>query len=148
MPETVGTLADAEAGVTGAAAQWKDGTDRMKSTLPLVVAFVLVFAFGLMLVAFRSLVVAAKAIVLNLLSVAAAYGVLVIVFQYGFAKELLGLQLHRRDRPRGAAAALRDPVRPLDGLPRPRDRADPRGVRPGRDDGRGDLAPGSSARPA
>ena len=48
------------------------------------------FAFGLMLVAFRSLVVAAKAIALNLLSVAAAYGVLVIVFQYGFAKDLLG----------------------------------------------------------
>ena len=53
----------------------------------------LVFAFGLMLVAFRSIVVAAKAIVLNLLSVAAAYGVLVIVFQYGFAKGLLGLRL-------------------------------------------------------
>ena len=48
-----------------------------------MVAFVLVFAFGLMLVAFRSIVVAAKAIVLNLLSVAAAYGVLVIVFQHG-----------------------------------------------------------------
>ena len=58
----------------------------MTSKLPLVVAFVLVFAFGLMLVAFRSLVVAAKAIVLNTLSVAAAYGVLVIVFQYGFAR--------------------------------------------------------------
>ena len=62
----------------------------MKSTLPLVVGFVLVFAFVLMLVAFRSLVVAAKAIVLNLLSVAAAYGVLVIVFQHGVGKGLLG----------------------------------------------------------
>ena len=70
--------------MTGLSAQWKDSTDDMKSTLPLV-GFVLVFAFGLMLVAFRSLVVAVKAIALNLLSVA-AYGVLVIVFQYGFAK--------------------------------------------------------------
>ena len=75
----------------------------MKSTLPLVVAFVLVFAFGLMLVAFRSIVVAAKAIVLNLLSVAAAYGVLVIVFQHGFAKGLLGF---------GSTAGI-DPVVPL-----------------------------------
>jgi RND superfamily putative drug exporter len=71
-------------------ALWQDGADEMKSNLPPVVAFVLVFAFGLMLVAFRSLVVAAKAILLNLLSVAAAYGVLVIVFQHGFAKGLLG----------------------------------------------------------
>ena len=61
------------------------------------------FAFALMLVAFRSIVVAAKAIVLNLLSVAAAYGVLVIVFQYGFAKELLGF----------SSTAGIDPVVPL-----------------------------------
>ncbi len=90
VPETVGALPAAESAVTGLAAQWKDSTDEMKSTLPLVVTFVLVFAFGLMLVSFRSIVVAVKAIALNLLSVAAAYGVLVIVFQYGFAKDLLG----------------------------------------------------------
>jgi RND superfamily putative drug exporter len=92
VPATVGALPDAESGVTGVSAQWKDNTDRMKSALPLVVGFVLVFAFGLMLVAFRSVVVAAKAIVLNLLSVAAAYGVLVLVFQHGFAKGLLGFE--------------------------------------------------------
>ena len=51
----------------------------------------LLFAFVLMLVAFRSIVVAAKAIVLNLLSVAAAYGVLVLVFQHGVGKGLLGV---------------------------------------------------------
>jgi RND superfamily putative drug exporter len=103
VPETVGALPSAEAGVTGLSAQWKDSTDDMKSTLPLVVGFVLVFAFGLMLVAFRSLVVAVKAIALNLLSVAAAYGVLVIVFQYGFAKGLLGF---------GSTAGI-DPVVPI-----------------------------------
>ena len=103
MPETVGALPNAEAGVTGLAAQWADSTDELKSNLPPVVAFVLVFAFGLMLVAFRSIVVAAKAIVLNLLSVAAAYGVLVIVFQYGFAQGLLGF---------GSTAGI-DPVVPL-----------------------------------
>jgi uncharacterized membrane protein YdfJ with MMPL/SSD domain len=90
VPETVGALAGAEAGVTGLTAGWKDQGEQMKSTLPLVVAFVLLFAFGLMLVAFRSLVVAVKAIVLNLLSVAAAYGVLVLVFQHGVGKGLLG----------------------------------------------------------
>ena len=90
VPTTVGAFPEAEAGVTGLTAQWKDGSDEMTSTLPLVVAFVLVFAFSLMLVAFRSPVIAAKAIVLNLLSVAAAYGVLVLVFQHGVGRDLLG----------------------------------------------------------
>ena len=90
VPGTVGRLSNAETGVTGQAAQWKDSTDELKSSLPPVVAFVLLFAFGLLLVAFRSLVVAAKAMVLNLLSVAAAYGVLVLVFQHGVGKGLLG----------------------------------------------------------
>jgi uncharacterized membrane protein YdfJ with MMPL/SSD domain len=90
VPETVGSLPGTEAGVTGLTAQWKDQGDQMKSTLPLVVAFVLLFAFGLMLVAFRSIVVALKAIALNLLSVAAAYGLLVLVFQHGVGKGLLG----------------------------------------------------------
>jgi uncharacterized membrane protein YdfJ with MMPL/SSD domain len=90
VPQTVGVLPNVESGVTGLTAEWKDALDQMTSKLPLVVAFVLVFAFGLMLVAFRSIVVAIKAIVLNLLSVAAAYGVLVLVFQYGVGKGVLG----------------------------------------------------------
>ena len=75
----------------------------MRSTLPPVVVFVLVLAFVLMLVAFRSIVVAAKAIVLNLLSVAAAYGVLVLVFQHGVGKGWLGF----------SSTAGIDPVVPL-----------------------------------
>ena len=90
IPETIGALPNTEAGVTGVTAQWKDSGDQIRSALPLVVAFVLVFAFALMLVAFRSVVVAVKAIVLNCLSVAAAYGVLVLVFQHGVGKGLLG----------------------------------------------------------
>jgi len=90
VPETVGALPNTKAGVTGLTAEWKDQQDQLKSKLPLVVAFVLLFAFGLMLVAFRSIVVAVKAILLNLLSVAAAYGVLVLVFQHGVGKGLLG----------------------------------------------------------
>jgi uncharacterized membrane protein YdfJ with MMPL/SSD domain len=83
VAQTVGALPRAEAGITGLTAGWRDQTNELKSNLPPVAAFVLVLAFVLMLVAFRSLVVAAKAILLNLLSVAAAYGVLVRVFQHG-----------------------------------------------------------------
>ena len=90
VPDTVGALPDTEAGVTGLTAEWKDQQDQMKSKLPFVIGFVLLFAFVLMLVAFRSIVVAIKAILLNLLSVAAAYGVLVLVFQHGLGKGVLG----------------------------------------------------------
>jgi RND superfamily putative drug exporter len=91
VPETVGALPDTEAGITGQTAEWRDQADALKSNLPPVVAFVLFFAFSLMLVAFRSIVIAVKAIALNLLSVAAAYGVLVLVFQHGVGKGLLGI---------------------------------------------------------
>jgi RND superfamily putative drug exporter len=91
VPETVGAVPNAEAGVTGLTASWKDQADELRSNLLPVVTFVLVFAFALMLVAFRSLVIAVKAILLNLLSVAAAYGVLVLVFQHGIGKGLLGV---------------------------------------------------------
>ena len=103
VPQTVGALPDTEAGVTGFTAAWIDSKNEIKSELPAVFAFVLLFAFVLMLFAFRSLVIAAKAIVLNLLSVAAAYGVLVLVFQHGVGKGLLGF---------GSTAGI-DPVIPL-----------------------------------
>ena len=65
---------------------------KMKTTAPLVFGFVLIFAFLILLVSFRSIVVALKAILLNLLSVAAAYGVLVAVFQWGWGESLLDFQ--------------------------------------------------------
>ena len=61
----------------------------MKHGVPYVIAFVLALGFLLLLVAFRSIVVPLKAIVLNLLSVGAAYGVLVLVFQHTWAEPLL-----------------------------------------------------------
>ena len=70
----------------------KDFNDLMKPHLPIVFAFVLVLAFLLLLVTFRSIVIPLKAIVLNLLSVGAAYGVLVLVFQDGHVEGLLGFQ--------------------------------------------------------
>ena len=62
----------------------------MAERMPLVMGFVLVLAFVLLLAAFRSVVIAAKAVALNLLSVGAAYGLLVAVFQWGWGESLLG----------------------------------------------------------
>jgi uncharacterized membrane protein YdfJ with MMPL/SSD domain len=62
----------------------------MKHGLPYVIAFVLVLAFLVLLFTFRSLVVPVKAILLNLLSVSASYGVLVLVFEHHWAEGLLG----------------------------------------------------------
>ena len=90
VPKTVGALNSAEAGVTGDTAISKDFGDSMHRSAPLVFAFVLALAFVLLLAAFRSVVIAIKAIVLNLLSVAAAFGVLVLVFQHDWAKGILG----------------------------------------------------------
>jgi uncharacterized membrane protein YdfJ with MMPL/SSD domain len=93
IPPTLGTLAGADFGVTGTTAQSKDFDDQMRTVAPLVFGFVLLFAFILMLVSFRSIVIAAKTIVLNLLSVGAAYGILVMVFQHGWGKQLLGFEV-------------------------------------------------------
>jgi uncharacterized membrane protein YdfJ with MMPL/SSD domain/pimeloyl-ACP methyl ester carboxylesterase len=90
VPTTVGALPNTESGVTGTTASWQDSADKLKSDLLPVVAFVLLLAFALMLIAFRSVVIAVKATVLNLLSVGAAYGVLVLVFQHGVGKNLIG----------------------------------------------------------
>jgi len=64
----------------------------MKTHAPIVFAFVLSMAFALLLVTFRSIVIPIKAIVLNLLSVGAAYGVLVFLFQDGHGEQLLGFE--------------------------------------------------------
>jgi putative drug exporter of the RND superfamily len=82
----------AEAAVGGEIAASRDFNDTLKSHMPLVFAFVLGLAFLLLLVSFRSLVIAVTAVVLNLLSVAAAYGLLVLVFQQGFGESLLGFE--------------------------------------------------------
>jgi uncharacterized membrane protein YdfJ with MMPL/SSD domain len=91
LPTTIGLLGgDVEYGVTGWTAQSVDFNSLMRSKAPLVFGFVLIFAFILLLLTFRSIVIPIKAIVLNLLSVAAAYGILVLVFQGGVGKDILG----------------------------------------------------------
>src|SRR5205823_14174241 len=90
LPATIGMLPEAKYAVTGGTAASADENALLKQKAPIVFGFVLVFAFGLLLVSFRSIVIAVKAIVLNLLSVGAAYGVLVAVFQWGWGESFLG----------------------------------------------------------
>ena len=90
IPATVGRIRGAQAAVTGATAEDIDFTRQIRHALPYVLGFVLVLAFGLLLLAFRSIVVPLKAIALNLLSVAAAYGILALVFQHHWAEPILG----------------------------------------------------------
>jgi RND superfamily putative drug exporter len=92
VPATVGRLAGAEVAVSGLTAGSKDFVDVLMARAPIVFLFVLSLAFMLLLVTFRSIVVPLKAIVLNLLSVGAAYGVLVLVFQDGHGEKLLDFQ--------------------------------------------------------
>jgi uncharacterized membrane protein YdfJ with MMPL/SSD domain len=92
IPTTIGAVPATEVAVTGMTAYTRDFEEQMKTVAPLVFGFVLLFAFGLMLVSFRSVVIAVKAVLLNLLSVAAAYGILVLVFQHGWGKGLLGFE--------------------------------------------------------
>jgi uncharacterized membrane protein YdfJ with MMPL/SSD domain len=91
VPATLGDVDGVEAYSTGGTAVDRDFDASMVSHLPIVFAFVLVSAFLLLLVTFRSIVVPIKAIVLNLLSVGAAYGALVLVFQHGWLNGLLGI---------------------------------------------------------
>ncbi len=92
LPATIGKVSGAEYAVTGSTASSADQNALLKRKAPIVFGFVLVFAFALLLVTFRSIVIALKAVVLNLLSVGAAYGLLVVVFQWGWGEGLLGFQ--------------------------------------------------------
>jgi RND superfamily putative drug exporter len=90
VPATVGAVNGATVNVTGDAASSEDFRTNLENRLPLIFAFVFGLAFLLMLVTFRSIVIPIKAILLNLLSVGAAYGILVLVFQNGNGESILG----------------------------------------------------------
>jgi RND superfamily putative drug exporter len=91
IPNAFGNSA-AKVYVTGQPAYNADYYHIVSSSTPTVFAFVLGFSFLLLLLAFRSIVVAAKAVVMNLLSVGAAYGLMVLVFQKGYLHSLFGFQ--------------------------------------------------------
>jgi uncharacterized membrane protein YdfJ with MMPL/SSD domain len=83
---------DARVFVGGDTADNVDYIDAMNSWLPIVFAFVLGLSFVLLTIVFRSIVIAGTSIVLNLLSVGAAYGLVVLVFRHGIGSGLLGFQ--------------------------------------------------------
>jgi uncharacterized membrane protein YdfJ with MMPL/SSD domain len=89
LPSTIGTLPSTDYAVTGGTAASHDSNAAMKHSAPLVFGFVLLLAFLLLLVSFRSIVIAAKAVVLNLLSVGASYGVVIATFQWGWGENIL-----------------------------------------------------------
>ena len=119
---------DAEVFVTGETAEVVDYNDLMETWLPRIIAFVLLLSFVLLTIAFRSIVLPAKAILLNLLSVGAAYGLMVLVFQKGIGNELFGLRETEVVSDLGAALPLLGAVRALDGLPRVPAEPDPRAL--------------------
>ena len=92
VPSTIGTVPGTSTYVAGTTAGSVDFNQTMKTHLPIVFGFVLGMAFLLLLVAFRSVVIPLLTIALNLLSVGASYGLMVLVFQDGFGRSLLGAQ--------------------------------------------------------
>jgi uncharacterized membrane protein YdfJ with MMPL/SSD domain len=92
IPRTLGQIPGVTVAVAGTTASSVDTTDHLGDAAPRVVIFVLILTFVIMLLAFRSLVISAMTLVLNLLSVGAAYGVVVLVFQYGYGDSLLGFK--------------------------------------------------------
>jgi len=89
LPVTVSGT-DVKVSLTGQA-MVTDLTDRITSRLPIFIAAVVAMSFLLLMIVFRSILVPLKAALMNLLSIAAAYGVLVAVFQWGWGASLIGL---------------------------------------------------------
>ncbi|MEV4862429.1 MMPL family transporter [Streptomyces ossamyceticus] len=91
LPTAIGQ-GPARAHVGGAAASLSDVGQRTSQRLPVLVAAVLAMSFLLLMLVFRSILVPLKAVLLNLLSIGAAYGVMVAVFQWGWGGALIGLE--------------------------------------------------------
>ena len=106
----------ARAHVGGQVAVFADLGHRVQDRLPLFIGAVVLLSFVLLMVMFRSLLVPLKAAVMNLLSVSAAYGVLVMVFQWGWWRRPDRARVDGADPVVHPAVHVRHPVRPLDGL--------------------------------
>ncbi len=90
VPATFGRVPGSETHVGGQLAFSEDFNAKLQHSVLPVIGFVMVLAFLLMLVAFRSVTIAAVSVVLNLLSMSAAFGVMVAVFQHGWGANLVG----------------------------------------------------------
>ncbi len=135
LPATVeGT--EARVSLTGQA-MVTDLSDRITERLPIFIAAVVAMSFLLLMIVFRSVLVPLKAALMNLLSIAAAYGVLVAVFQWGWGARAHRPAQHDADQPVPAAHHVRHPLRALDGLRGVPPVPDPGGVRGDRRQPRG-----------
>ncbi len=90
VPATFGQVPGAETHVGGELAFSQDFNAQLERSIAPVILFVMVLAFLLMLTAFRSVTIAAVSVLLNVLSMAAAFGVMVAVFQHGWGASLVG----------------------------------------------------------
>jgi len=128
--------------VGGSTALGEDFSAAIAGKLPLFFGVVVLLSSLLLTMVFRSVVVAAVAAGMNLLSAAAAFGIVVAVFQDGIGLSLLGNRPHRANPGLFAGDPVRDPVRPVDGLRGLFAQPHPRGVAPP-----GRQPPGRPARP-
>ena len=92
VPSYFASLKDSKVYVSGQAAFTMDYANWYGGQMPLVIFFVLGMSFLLLLVAFHSIVIPIKAIILNLMSAGAAFGVLVLLFQEGWFKDYTGIR--------------------------------------------------------
>ncbi len=118
--------------VGGETAASVDASNYLAHRLFWVIGAVVVLAFLLLMAVFRSVVIPLKAAIMNLLSVGAAYGVLVAVFQWGWARLVGRDRSYRADRPVDPAHDVHHPLRPLHGLRGVPPQPHPRGVAPDR----------------
>ena len=105
-----------QAYVGGATATFVDLGVKISERLPIFILVVIGLSVVVLMAVFRSILIPLKAAILNLLSFGAAYGVLVAVFQWGWAQDASRHRPDWPDRVLPADDALRDPLRPLDGL--------------------------------
>ncbi|MER7028595.1 MULTISPECIES: MMPL family transporter [Streptomyces] len=92
LPATLGKVPGAEYAVTGPVAQDADYLAHQNEKLPLVIGFLLLLTFVMTLLVFRSAAIALMGVVLNLLSVAASFGLVVVFFQWGWASTVFGFE--------------------------------------------------------
>ncbi len=106
----------ARAHIGGQTATFADVGDKVNSRLPLFIGAVIVLSVLLLTLVFRSVVVPLKAALLNLLSIGASFGVIVMVFQWGWGADLIGLESTVPIHAVHPHVHVRDPLRPLHGL--------------------------------
>ena len=102
--------------VGGSTAAFIDISDRIATRLPWFIGVVIGLSFLLLMIVFRSILVPLKAAVMNVLSIGAAYGVIVAVFQWGWFRGVFGVEQSLPDRELHPDDDVRHPLRALDGL--------------------------------